>query len=842
MYKVFLLFFLPLFANAQELNFINYSTKDGLSSSEVYDIYQDVNGLMWFATDAGISSYNGYEFKTFGLEDGLTGLTVFDFVPQENGDIWCLTWSNKFFKFNPNNYIFSEYKYNTALAKCSGAGVPQSLMIDENGTINVGYNGRFGITSIDTKGEILSSSRAMHADDSSTQGLIIAEKEINGNFLFYVEELDSIVNIDQGLTATGEVRYSNYCSRQNTLAILTMWNEAHLFDKQDHIQVINIGKRIIGTGFLNDDTFWIGYKTGGFSTYDSKGNLKRSYLLDENVSDVFIDYNGGLWVSTTSSGVYYAKNSIVQNYPVLGSSRVTDLLTDQKGNLQVELKNRSEYIFRPNEIFEKQKDIDLIEIGVNEPLNYEDLLRYKTRELHVLENTPLIIAGDFIRLYNNEEGGYLSTRHDIYFIDSKGKLKSYMINGHGLDGFQPTKNGLYIGLYDGLYLYDTLKGTKKKIQLESLNIRITDIKKFRKYYAIGTKGKGLVLFDGKKAIPILKKDGLSGNFLREIYVEDQSTLWVCSNSGLNRIKFDESGAYSIRKITTLDGLLDNDVRDVQVIDDIVWVGTGSGLCSFSKELLNLKKTRKFFLKVLHKQVNDEEVVKLDDLSYWQNKIKIRYEAIAFSGKIKYRYKLSGLNENWTYTFDRQVIFESIPPGAYTFILQCALVDEDWGKSEIRCAIVISPPYYETLWFRSGILLLISLIIYLFFKFRILSYNRALVKEILRHLLKKVKKKSNHFIIRENGKDVKISSNDVLFVKSSGNYLEIHTDKNVHLIREKLSNFTTLVADPIEYVQLQRSHIVRIDKITAKSINTISIGDTEIKVGHTYLKKLKEINL
>ena len=304
MYKLFLLFFLPLFANAQELNFINYSTKDGLSSSEVYDIYQDVNGLMWFATDTGISSYNGYEFKTFGLEDGLTGLTVFDFVPQENGDIWCLTWSNKFFKFNPNNYIFSEYKYNTALAKCSGAGVPQSLMIDENGTINVGYNGRFGITSIDTKGEILSSSRAMHADDSSTQGLIIAEKEINGNFLFYVEELDSIVNIDQGLTATGEVRYSNYCSRQNTLAILTMWNEAHLFDKQDHIQVINIGKRIIGTGFLNDDTFWIGYKTGGFSTYDSKGNLKRSYLLDENVSDVFIDYNGGLWVSTTSSGVY----------------------------------------------------------------------------------------------------------------------------------------------------------------------------------------------------------------------------------------------------------------------------------------------------------------------------------------------------------------------------------------------------------------------------------------------------------------------------------------------------------------------------------------------------------
>ena len=836
MYKTILLLFLPLFARTQELNFINYSVQNGLSSLEVYDIYRDVNGLMWFATDGGICSYNGYEFKTFGLEEGLTDLTVFEFVPQDNGDIWCLTWNNKYFKFNPKNYIFSEYKYNSILASCSGTGIPKSLVIDKNGTINVGYNNRFGVTSIDANGNLLSSSRpASHSPNSK-----IIAKKIDGNFLFYTDEFEPMIKDGESLMITGEVHLGNYCAHQNTLTILATWNKAYLFNKQDCIQVINTKKQIIGTGFLSDNRFWIGYINGGFSIFDSKGNFKRTYLQNENVSDVFIDCNGGFWISTTSSGVYYAENDVVQIYPTLSSSRVMDLLTDKNGNLNVGLKNGLEYIVKSNGIPEKQ--IVKTNFRLGEPKNYNHLLRFKERIFQVTESSLPQIHGTFIRFHNHEGVGYFSDRHNIYSIDSEKKLEEYNIDGHCLDSFHPTKSGFYVGLYDGLYLYDTLSNTKKKVEIEALNVRITDIKKIGKYYAIGTKGKGLVLFDGTNVIPILKKDGLSSDIIREIYVEDQSTLWACSNSGLNRIEFDKNGAYNIWKITVLDGLLDNDVRDVQIIDNTVWVGTGRGLCSFSKELIGAKKNKKYFLKILDKLVNSESMVKLNDLSYWQNKIEIRYEAIAFSGKMKYRYKLDGLNHKWNYTSDRQVTYEAIPPGSYTFILQCSLDENDWNKAGVSFPILIYPPYYQTLWFRLGIFILISLIVYLFFKFRILSYNRALVKEILRHLLKRVKKKSNDFVIRENGKDIKISSNDVHYIKSAGNYLEIHTDRNVHVIREKLSNFTSLVPDPIEYIQLQRSHIVRIDKITAKSINTISIGETQIKIGHTYLKKLKEIQL
>lgn len=91
--------FFCLLANAQELNFKNFTQEDGLPSNEVYDVFQDKNGCVWFATDRGIAQYNGYEFKKFEPKDGLTDITVFDFFLQEDETVWCSTFNNKVFYF-----------------------------------------------------------------------------------------------------------------------------------------------------------------------------------------------------------------------------------------------------------------------------------------------------------------------------------------------------------------------------------------------------------------------------------------------------------------------------------------------------------------------------------------------------------------------------------------------------------------------------------------------------------------------------------------------------------------------------------------------------------------------
>ena len=58
-------YFIALMGYAQEIDFKHVSVSDGLSHSTVYDITQDADGKMWFATREGLNSFDGLETKTF---------------------------------------------------------------------------------------------------------------------------------------------------------------------------------------------------------------------------------------------------------------------------------------------------------------------------------------------------------------------------------------------------------------------------------------------------------------------------------------------------------------------------------------------------------------------------------------------------------------------------------------------------------------------------------------------------------------------------------------------------------------------------------------------------------
>ena len=89
--SLLLLLILHVSSYSQDRIYKNFSIDEGLPSSEVFDTYQSKDGYIWFATDKGISRFNGYEFENFNTNHGLPGNTVLRFYPQENGQIWCYT-------------------------------------------------------------------------------------------------------------------------------------------------------------------------------------------------------------------------------------------------------------------------------------------------------------------------------------------------------------------------------------------------------------------------------------------------------------------------------------------------------------------------------------------------------------------------------------------------------------------------------------------------------------------------------------------------------------------------------------------------------------------------------
>ena len=70
-----------------------YSTQHGLSQASIYDIEEDSNGYLWFATQLGINRFDGYEFVSFGQKtkggNGLSGSYVFDLeIDPVKGDLY----------------------------------------------------------------------------------------------------------------------------------------------------------------------------------------------------------------------------------------------------------------------------------------------------------------------------------------------------------------------------------------------------------------------------------------------------------------------------------------------------------------------------------------------------------------------------------------------------------------------------------------------------------------------------------------------------------------------------------------------------------------------------------
>jgi len=76
----------PVFAERLPLRF--YTVADGLPDGHVERIIQDSHGLVWFATDRGLTRFDGYSFVAYDVEWGLPHRIVSDVLEIKPGVFW----------------------------------------------------------------------------------------------------------------------------------------------------------------------------------------------------------------------------------------------------------------------------------------------------------------------------------------------------------------------------------------------------------------------------------------------------------------------------------------------------------------------------------------------------------------------------------------------------------------------------------------------------------------------------------------------------------------------------------------------------------------------------------
>jgi signal transduction histidine kinase len=82
---------------------------------------------------------------------------------------------------------------------------------------------------------------------------------------------------------------------------------------------------------------------------------------------------------------------------------------------------------------------------------------------------------------------------------------------------------------------------------------------------------------------------------------------------------------------------------------------------------------------------------------------LEFASLSYANPLRnrYRYKLEGLDEQWTDVGSNQrlVTYTTLPPGRYTFRVQGSSSSGVWNVNGVSVVLTILPPWYQTMWFR-----------------------------------------------------------------------------------------------------------------------------------------------
>lgn len=87
-------------------------------------------------------------------------------------------------------------------------------------------------------------------------------------------------------------------------------------------------------------------------------------------------------------------------------------------------------------------------------------------------------------------------------------------------------------------------------------------------------------------------------------------------------------------------------------------------------------------------------------------------------------------------------------------------------------------------------------------------------------------KSSYMIVKDGFDEVKLNFDDILFIKSERNYIDIQTTTKKITIRSTLDGFLKEL-NPTTFCKTHRSYIVNTTKITQKKSNSIFINEYEL---------------
>ncbi|MEO1022271.1 MAG: two-component regulator propeller domain-containing protein [Bacteroidota bacterium] len=211
--------------------------------------------------------------------------------------------------------------------------------------------------------------------------------------------------------------------------------------------------------------------------------------------------------------------------------------------------------------------------------------------------------------------------------------------------------------------------------------------------------------------------GLPNNSTYGILPEqNKPAFWVSTNLGVARINADKT---SVRTFTEADGLQNNEFNTgayLALSDGSLLFGGIKGFNRIIPEQLNLPDQGPEVVLTTVNLFNEpflgdtSAVINRSlELEYDQNFLSFQFAALDYHApkRNEYAYKMTGIDEDWVYSGNRNFAdYPNLAPGTYTFNVKAANSFGVWNQEARTLFINISPPWWNTRWFRVLVLLML----------------------------------------------------------------------------------------------------------------------------------------
>ena len=93
-------------------------------------------------------------------------------------------------------------------------------------------------------------------------------------------------------------------------------------------------------------------------------------------------------------------------------------------------------------------------------------------------------------------------------------------------------------------------------------------------------------------------------------------------------------------------------------------------------------------------------------------------------------------------------------------------------------------------------------------------------------------KNDFITIRAERKNIRVNLEDILWVRSLKDYVQIHTVDQKHITQLTLGEIETMLPDQL-FIRIHRSYIINISKVTAFTGQDVEINEMELPIGGSY---------